>query len=90
MDEPLPLPFSTQDEPRISRLDGAVAAIQPRVAWLWCAVFAGVWMAGSWLAGWRVPVPGLDVFAAGVALVGAVMASVSGYVAIRSWSLRRR
>jgi hypothetical protein len=83
-------PFPTETDRRLNRLDGLLATVEPRVAWMLCAISAVGWMAGSWLAGWRVSVPGLQVFGGGVALAGAVLASVSGYVAIRSWRLRRR
>ena len=83
-------PSETGTDRPVNRVDGLLASVEPRMAWTWCGLSALGWMAGSWLAGWRVSVPGLQVCAAAVALVGAVLATVSGYVAIRSWILRRR
>ena len=90
MPEPASHPLPAETDGRTNRLDGWLAAVEPRVAWALCGLSAVVWMAGSWLAGWRVSVPGLQVLGGGVALAGAVVASVSGYVAIRAWHVRRR
>jgi hypothetical protein len=83
-------PFPAETDVGTNRLDGWLAAVEPRSAGALCGVSAVVWMAGSWLAGWRVSVPGLQLCAGCAALAGAVLASVSGYVAIRSWRLRHR
>ncbi len=90
MPGPPPSPFPSETDGRTNRLDGWLGTIDPRAAWALCGVSAAVWMAGSWLAGWRISVPGLQMCAGCAALAGALLASVSGYVAIRSWRLRRR
>jgi uncharacterized membrane protein YiaA len=53
-----------------------------------CGLSFGIWMVGVWIAGLHTSVKGIQAVGGVIAVGGAVLLLVSGYVAIRAWQLR--
>ena len=70
-------------------MDRLCASIAPRAMAQGCAVFCGVWLLGSWMAGAPRGIPGIRGFGEGMVLVGVVLCVACGVVGIRSWQVRR-